>query len=427
VFELHVGQHSIVGGNGSDTLKVFSNSNRVDFVTADRAGNSLDFKMRADSLASPPSVAALAGGLEHIELTTSGFNDTIDFSALSLADVQSLGLTSILLDGGSEDDIITGSEGPDTIIGRGNNDVLNGGSGDDIIEGGDGNDVLNGNVGNDVLRGGKGDDQLFGGFGDDQLFGEDGNDALDGGAGTNLLDEGPGQGGIVVYGTAGHDAIFVGREVINGIPHALAIVNGVVNRTAYRNGETIIVHAGAGHDVVTLDPSLNNTWSAEFHGGDGNDFLYGGRLNDQLFGDGGHDWLFGFAGNDVLTGRAGNDWLFGGADSDLLIGGNGTDWLYGESGDDLLVSGRTIYDSLPRPLSRLQEEWTSSRPYLTRVANLLSGTGPALAGTGIRLERGSRVFADSAQDYVFGSDGLDLFFTEALDFVGVLEPGEKVK
>jgi len=58
----------------------------------------------------------------------------------------------------------------------------------------------------------------------------------------------------------------------------------------------------------------------------------------------------------------------------------------------------------------LLEEWTSSRTRPERIANLHSGTGPVLDGTGYRLENGTTVFADGAADVLNGAAGIDWFF-----------------
>ncbi|WP_081603032.1 calcium-binding protein [Fortiea contorta] len=74
-------------------------------------------------------------------------------------------------------------------------------------------------------------------------------------------------------------------------------------------------------------------------GGKGNDWLFGGDGNDTLDGGKGNDYLFGGDGNDIINGGDGNDWLFGGDGNNTLNGGNGNDWLFGGDGNDIINGG----------------------------------------------------------------------------------------
>src|SRR5262249_51340510 len=74
----------------------------------------------------------------------------------------------------------------------------------------------------------------------------------------------------------------------------------------------------------------------------GNDTVYGGDGNDQLFGDNqygggnGNDVLYGDAGDDTLYGHDGNNTLFGGDGNDRLFGCAGIDNFYGGPGDETI-------------------------------------------------------------------------------------------
>ena len=74
-------------------------------------------------------------------------------------------------------------------------------------------------------------------------------------------------------------------------------------------------------------------------GGEANDSLVGGNLDDHLYGGAGADTLNGQGGADYLEGNADNDTLNGGAGSDTLLGGAGNDTLNGEDDADTLVGG----------------------------------------------------------------------------------------
>ncbi len=95
--------------------------------------------------------------------------------------------------GGDDGDYIEGGDGNDMIEGGGGGDILFGGQGRDSLDGGAGNDYLIGGVGNDNLDGGDGDDKLSGGEGRDRVFGGNGNDWLHGGPGSDYLDGGEGR------------------------------------------------------------------------------------------------------------------------------------------------------------------------------------------------------------------------------------------
>jgi hypothetical protein len=99
-------------------------------------------------------------------IETGAGNDTVDASALP-----DLGL-SILIEGGDDDDTLTGAAGPSMINGNMGNDELNGGAAaDTIMGGGGGDDVMNGGAGGDMLSGQAGDDTMTGGLGDDTMNG----------------------------------------------------------------------------------------------------------------------------------------------------------------------------------------------------------------------------------------------------------------
>ena len=355
--------------------------------------------------------------IERLFVSGGASNDTIDLSLLGKSELFLLGISEVsafgragndTIRGSGIADFITGDEGNDTLIGLGGNDTIRGDAGNDRLFGGADHDSLFGGDGNDDLFGGDGNDQLFGEAGDDRLFGENGNDALDGGSGINFLDEGPGQGGIVINGTSGNDVILAGRQVINGVAQVVITVNGFSTIQPYVNGETIIVNAGAGNDVVILEASAWNNWQAIFHGGDGNDSLHGGLKNDQLYGEAGNDWLFGLAGDDILVGGDGNDWLYGHAGRDLMIGGNDTDRLFGGLDDDIVIGGRTAFDANAEALSALSTQWNSAGSYVTRAASITKGSGD-------RLKKGTTVFNDGRTDYLNGESGRDLFFADLAD------------
>lgn len=96
------------------------------------------------------------------------------------------------VNGGSDNDTVTGGSATDDLRGDDGRDVLNGGGGNDDLFGGGGNDRLIGNAGNDRLWGGVDHDLLYGEAGNDTMNGEAGNDRLWGNEGIDTLNGGAG-------------------------------------------------------------------------------------------------------------------------------------------------------------------------------------------------------------------------------------------
>ena len=127
----------------------------------------------------------------------------------------------------------------------------------------------------------------------------------------------------------------------------------------------IVTYAGGGNDFVVVHGIVPPI--AEFHGGDGNDYIAGTTGSDFLYGDDGNDIVLagrgdnfvhgddpedptatgndrieGREGNDILLGGPGNDRITGRAGNDTLAGGTGNDQLFGGLGDDFSVGGLGI-------------------------------------------------------------------------------------
>ena len=116
--------------------------------------------------------------------------------------------------------------------------------------------------------------------------------------------------------------------------------------------------------------------------------------------------LIGGNADDTLTGNAktgtviggGKDILVGGSVPDILIGGAGADTIAGGANEDVLIGGATTHDGHASALASLLAEWTSSRSYNDRVANL--------RGTGIGDRANGDVFLQNAPtDTLFDDAG----------------------
>jgi len=146
----------------------------------------------------------------------------------------------------------------------------------------------------------------------------------------------------------------------------------------------------------------------DFAGSAKGDILIAGAGNDLVIGGSGNDKLYGGDDHDILLGQGDNDQLSGDAGNDILIGGTGKDSLSGGNGSDLLIGAATSYDSNRTALFALRDEWSSSKSYATRVANVKSGNGLA---DGYKLTT-TTVLEDNSADELDGGADTDFFFAK---------------
>lgn len=274
------------------------------------------------------------------------------------------------------------------------------------------------------------------------------------------------EGDIIVIGTELNNVIIFYPFFKEG--RVIVKANG---RFALRNigaDGQLVVFAGAGNDTVA-----NFTgYSANFHGGDGNDRLVGGFGDDQLYGDAGRDLingnfgddelyggadadlLIGESGDDLLVGEGGADIMFGGRDNDrmfggdgrdlmeggtgddimvgglgddrltdiggnnILIGGDGRDFLQSSGGRDILIGGETAFDAdlNATALMAIMAEFSSDSRYRVRVRNIIDNSGN---GAGLNVPfflSAQTVFDDRDADSLQAGGGLDFFPSgEAVD------------
>lgn len=223
---------------------------------------------------------------------------------------------------------------------------------------------------------------------------------------------------IIILMGAGNDKVEIDAKVtiatyIDGGDGSDNLKAGTGNTTMIGGLGNDELKGGAGKDW--LDGGEGDD---DLDGGNGNDTLYGGNGNDQLDGNKGDDILYGGDGNDNLDGDEGNDILLGGVGDDSLDGGKGLDLLIGGFGADQLRSGEdgdiligatTIHDANEIALKAILAEWTSSRDYSTRIANI-RGTGSGTRNNANYFLNSSTVFDDAAADRLTGSSGLDWFW-----------------
>jgi Ca2+-binding RTX toxin-like protein len=152
-------------------------------------------------------------------------------------------------------------------------------------------------------------------------------------------------GELHVSGTRGDDLILVSLNYDNpdGLTHVHVKVNDAIVGDFLLDSLTASVarvDAHQGNDTVRFD-EVNGLLPLRLiaSGGQGNDTLVGGALDDEFDGGAGDDTLYGNDGNDRLSGGNGKDLLAGGFGDDVLDGDNGKDSLYGEFGLDTLLGG----------------------------------------------------------------------------------------
>ncbi len=216
---------------------------------------------------------------------------------------------------------------------------------------------------------------------------------------------------LAIGGTAGNDVI---QFLPSGTGGVQVIRNGAALGT-FTGINRLLAFGGPGNDIIRVDRRI--TLPAWLFGGEGDNLLQGG------------------GGNDVLVGGSGTDSLIAGAGRDLLIGGSGADILTGGGGDDILIAGSTDYDQNLAALDAVMAEWTSSRTYLTRVANL-SGTGKGPRANGnifLTGGTGGTVHNDSSPDLLISGGGMDWYFADLTardllkrDYIITLKKGEVI-
>jgi Ca2+-binding RTX toxin-like protein len=273
---------------------------------------------------------SVAGGLLVHGQTTGGLNSGSDWDSATAGDqtVPANGTFAVVVNGGDGNDALAVLAKNSEIVTA----ALNGGSGDDVLTGSDTGDSLEGSDGNDRLVGAKGTDVMSGGTGNDTLVWNngDGSDFIDGGAGndTTEVNGNPTLGDVF---TLEPNAGRITFQRTNLVPFTLDAstehfqVNGLGGDDSLASSDGVgaltllSVDGGAGVDTV--------------NGSDGADLILGGEGNDILNGGGGDDRIVGDRGNDTMNGGAGDDTL-------VWNNGDATDVMNGDGGrDDVEVNG----------------------------------------------------------------------------------------
>ena len=267
------GNDTIRGGIGTDVLEINGGAGLVNVSFED------------------DSIALLnVDDVEDVEVNGGNGNDSLTLGNLEFTDIDpetiffngeagndsldgsEILFSSIIADGGADDDsLIRGRIG----------DTLQGGTGNDILEGGNGSDSLIGGDPDDTTPGGADDDTIDGGLGNDTLLGGEGDDRLDGGEGDDMLDGGDGQDTAVF---AGNSADFTVNDLSGGAFDVidnnagdgdLGTDNLVNVEFAQFDDQTINLMAGAPAGVVELSDIAAGNGGFVINGIDASD--YSGR------------------------------------------------------------------------------------------------------------------------------------------------------
>ncbi|HET9217612.1 MAG TPA: calcium-binding protein [Terriglobia bacterium] len=244
--------------------------------------------------------------------------------------------------------------------------------------------VVDGGSGDDVLLGSQGADTLLGGDGDDFVFGDNGNDTAFLGAGDDVFQWDPGDGNDVVEGQGGSDTLlFFGSNAAENIDISanggrVIFFRNVANITmdlddvetidfrALGGADNVVVGDLSGTDVTRVDLDLRGPAgggdgaidSVTVNGTQGADLIAvsGSGTSASVTGlqamvnilqsEGANDRLTinGLGGDDVIDARnleAGviNLTLNGGLGVDVFLGSEGDDVFNGGDGDDIAFMG----------------------------------------------------------------------------------------
>jgi Ca2+-binding RTX toxin-like protein len=273
---------TVAGDAGADTITIAAANG---FITVNGTATTLEATTAAE-----------------IVVNAGGGNDTVDTSALSTTSYN-----NATINGGEDDDLITGGAG---------NDLLEGGTGDDRVVGFKGNDVLQGGEGSDVLVWNNGD-------------------ASDRDEGGNGVDE------VEVNGSPTAEDHFNARPDAEKPGFVLFERSNLGKFSIESQAERLTVNGLGGVDQFFPDPAaptgLAGLTALTLNGGSAGDRLVGGDGSDQVNGGGGEDELIGGEGADQINGGEGNDVIDGGDGGDRIVGGTGGDSLKAGAGDDAIV------------------------------------------------------------------------------------------
>ena len=230
---------------------------------------------------------------------------------------------------------------------------------------------------------------------------------------TALLAPAAASAGVVV-GVAANRLDVVGDAVGDTISLRLAggntaqlevLVGGVVVGSFPRDAfDTIVVDAGAGADVVTLDATngvFTDTELTTLRGGLGDDMLFGQNGAESFNGGDGNDTIFGGGGDDTATWNPGDD-------NDIIEGQGGTDTLVFNGGNvseivTIAPNGQRVV--LSRNVAAVMVDMASTEQI---VLNALGGSDVLTGSAGLASLVSLQFNGGDGDDSITGGDGNDV-------------------
>jgi Ca2+-binding RTX toxin-like protein len=185
-----------------------------------------------------------------------------------------------------EDNVITcigllcdGTNNDDIIIGSFLNEKISGLKGDDVIQG---------NNGDDIIYGGEGSDSIQGGEGIDNIFGQDGDDFIYADGSTSLASD-----------QIGDEIAIVNRfnDWLLGVENLNFVTINDISTNVNSVSDVFTMNDISTNDISISDvfTSLNGNMllfsESYLDGGNGDDHIFGGSLNDVLKGGPGNDFF----------------------------------------------------------------------------------------------------------------------------------------
>ena len=319
----NLGDDTIVGGAGEDTLSFLSNDTGVGV-------NVLDNTATLDLNAVPPYYVTYTDTFSGIEVVQGSLYDDIITSTGAFSVAEGMAGDDTISVGYSDGTVSYEHSGDAVFVNLSDDQATYGSAVVDAHSAQDGwggtdsilvADHIIGSAHDDTLLGDDNINHIHGGAGDDALLGSDGGDSLDGGDGNDW----------VSYYNSG--SVFVN---LDSLAH-----DGKAAYTA--------VHDGYTDHLVSIDGAegSNSATGDTIYGGSAGEWLDGLAGSDTIHGGGGNDTLVGEAGNDSLDGGTGTDmvsYLFaaGGITANLGTGAVSND---GDGGHDALLSIEDIQGS----------------------------------------------------------------------------------
>ena len=221
--------------------------------------------------------------------------------------------------------------------------TINGGIAGSRLQGSKHNDSITGNSSDDILIGNKGDDTLTGGEGSDTFKGGSGNDRInDAGNGNDFITH---DSGSLVVQNAGSNLV-----TVTASSSSVFIVATAGERR---------VDASTSSGDIYMDGSASGLNKITYTGGNGNDTIMGGQIEDTLTGNG---------GNDIFT---------GGLLTDTINVGDGVNTVVFTSGlSSDVISGFTDDDIGSFDLSDLE---TNGAVTANEILDFVTGSGTSVA------------------------------------------------